>query len=134
MANISAPQHSADDGALGPVSAAALAQRPVGRELLPDFRRYVSASVDHSDHLQDLAVEHVEDMVLLDDEATHGRQAKVFARSTHHRYPRQRPHGCNEPLDQTLSRERVPLSDVGVDVEEVGPRLRRKDQPLHGLG
>lgn len=70
---------STDDDALGPVSAAALAQRPVGHELLPDFRRYVSASVDHSDHLQDLAVEHVEDMVLLDDETTHSREAKVFA-------------------------------------------------------
>ena len=39
----------------------------------------------------------------------------------------------SQPLDQTLYRQRASLSDIGVDVEEVGPRLRRKDQPLHGL-
>lgn len=50
-----------------------------GDELLSDFRLYVSAFVDHSDHLQGVAVEQLIDMVLLDDEATHGREAKVFA-------------------------------------------------------
>lgn len=73
--------------------------------------------MDDPNHLDAVAVEYIENMVLLDDESMHRWQAKILTCLAYPWSPRQRLHGLNEPLDHTLRRQRFPLSDVRVDVE-----------------